>query len=98
MGSRYKFFREIWNDDTKHIQKEFPENSLVETFQFDDDKQYKIPLKYRYRPDLIAMHFYGDPKLFWVLVYANNFNNTPEDFDVEVAIRVPRAERIIDLI
>ena len=98
MASRYKFFRDVWNDELQHTQKGFPESSLEKRFKSDDDVTYKIPLQYRYRPDLIAMLFYNDPKLFWVIVYANGFYNSPQDFEVGVNIRVPRYERIIGMV
>ncbi len=98
MGSRFKFFRTVYYKGIKHTQKGFPEDDLKTTFSFDDDVIYKIPLKYRYRPDLIAARFYNDPKLFWVLVYANGFYNSPEDFESDAVIRVPRYEKVIGLL
>jgi len=98
MASRYRFFRTAWNDLYKHTHKTFPEKDMETLFSSEDDIIYKIPLKYRYRPDLIAIEFYNDPKLFWVLVYANGFYNSPEDFEPTTVIRVPRYERIIGLV
>ena len=96
--SRYNLFREAWNEDFRHNHKTFPENSLYDIFKFDDDINYQIPLKFRYRPDLIALQFYNNSKLFWVLVYANDFYNSPEDFEVGTKIRVPRYEKIMDMV
>lgn len=98
MGSRYKFFRETWNEEYKHNQKTLPDKELRKTFQNNDDLIYEIPLRFRYRPDLISLMFYKDPKLFWILVYANEFYNTPEDFEVGVKLRIPRYERILTII
>jgi hypothetical protein len=98
MGSRYKYFRNVQDENKKHIIKGFPDVDLYSVFKFQDDIRYSIPLSYRYRPDLIANKFYGDPKLFWVLVYANQFYNSPEDFDVATVIRIPRYERVIDMV
>lgn len=98
MSSRYKFFRESWNKDFRHMQKTLPDKSLEDTFQGEDDLTYEIPLKHRYRPDLISSFFYKDPKLYWVLIYANGFYNSPEDFEVSVKIRVPRYERVLSII
>jgi hypothetical protein len=98
MGSRYKYFSDIKDAITKHTIKGFPNVDLYSMFRFQDDVNYKIPMQYKYRPDLIAHKFYGDPKLFWVIVYANRFSNTPQDFEVDTVIRIPRYERIIDII
>lgn len=98
MGSRYKYFRDAWDEDIKHNRKGMPDIDLYSFFTFSDDKSYRIPLKYEYRPDLIALDFYGDPKLFWVLIYANGFNNSPEDFSSGRIIKIPRYERVASLI
>jgi len=98
MQSRYKFFDTIYNPILAHTQKGFPTSSLKEMFSYSDDLAYKIPLEHKYRPDLIASKFYRNSKLFWVLVYANEFYNSPEDFDVNVVIRIPRYERIAGLL
>ena len=98
MGSRYKYFRNIWNEDIKHTQKGLPDVDVYTFFTFFDDKKFRIPIKFEYRPDLIALEFYGDPKLFWVLVYANGFNNSPQDFNSGKIIKIPRYERIAGLI
>ena len=98
MGSRYKYFRDVWNDDIKHNQKGLQDTQLYSFFTFSDDITYRIPLKYEYRPDLITLDYYGDPRLFWVLVYANGFDNSPQDFNAGRIIKVPRYERIVSLI
>lgn len=97
-ATRYKYFLEAWNEDFKHNQKTLPNKPLKEIFQNDDDLTYEIPLRFKYRPDLISLMFYKDPKLFWILVYANEFYNTPEDFEVGVKLRVPRYERILNIL
>jgi len=98
MASRYKYWRDVYNSDIKHNQKGLPDIEPYSFFTFSDDKSYRIPLKYEYRPDLIALEFYGDPRLFWVIVYANGFNNSPQDFNTGRVIKIPRYERIISLI
>jgi len=98
MGSRYKYFRTVWNSRLKHKIKGLPNIKLFNDFRFTDDISYRIPLKYEYRPDLIAIEYYGDPKLFWILVYSNRFEHSPDDFEKNTLIRVPRYERIVSYI
>jgi hypothetical protein len=99
MGTRYRFFDKVWDDNTKSYIKGMPNIDLYDYFRFDDDiYPYEIPLEYQYRPALLAYNFYGDAKLFWVLVYANRFSKCPEDFATNVKIRVPRKERILDIV
>lgn len=97
-NSRYFFFDTVWNDDLNHSQKGFPSVKIGETFTGEGDILYTIPIEQQYRPDLIASKFYGNSKLYWILVYANNFANCPEDFETGVIIRVPKYERVIGLI
>lgn len=96
--SRFKFFENAWNSTLVHWQKGFPTQNMQELFSADDDISYGVPMEYRYRPDLIANKFYRNPKLSWVLIYANGFYNSPEDFDVGAIIRIPKFERIMGLL
>ncbi len=98
--SRYKQFETVWNSSLVHNQKGFPKSNLTELFADpnNNDISYKIPLRWQYRPDLIANHFYKNPTLFFVLVYANNFRYCPEDFTTDTIIKVPRYERMISLL
>lgn len=90
--SRYRFF------DGDKKSESFLNTDIYEMLKTDKDILYKIPKAEEYRPDLIANRFYGDPKLFWVLVYANNFKNSPEDFTVDKTIRVPYHGRVMEII
>lgn len=96
--SRYKFFDTIYNPYLVHTQKGFPTTNLQELFTFSDNLTYKIPLQFEYRPDLIAQKFYGDPKLSWIITYANGFYNSPEDYVKNSTIRIPRHERVIAIL
>lgn len=95
--SRYKYFDDVWNDNINHAQKGTATVDFQELLQFDDDILYTVTLEDQYRPDNIARNFYGDPKLFWVLVYANNIEDSPEGFYTGRVIRIPRVERVLEL-
>lgn len=95
--SRYKFYNEIKIDNNKKV-KGFMKSNFKELITFDDDEKYTIPLQYEFRPDLIADLFYEDPKLSYILIYANDINDSPEGFYKGRKIRVPRFERIINII
>ena len=98
MASRYKFFEDVYNSDFKHTVKGFMSvdniNSLLET---NSDVLYTIPFSERYRPDIISTKFYGDPTLFWVLVYINGIGDSPEGFYSGRIIRIPAYERVLEL-
>ena len=104
MANRYKWFNDVWVDKVMkgseefvvgHTQKGVPTIQLNELFAFNDNFTYIVPVGFAYRPDLIAYKFYKDAKLFWILVYANNFKNSPEDFVVGATIKVPRFEKVL---
>jgi hypothetical protein len=95
--SRYNNFEDVWDSNLRHTKKGWPKIDLNTYFSFNDNIAYEIPLEYQYRPDLIAMKFYKDPTLFWAIVYANNFYNSPEDFETGVVIQIPRYERVISM-
>lgn len=98
MATRYKFFDNVWNPDFQHYQKGFPTTSLFSLFSSLDFNSYSIPINRAYRPDLIALDFYGDATLYWVLVYANSFQNSPEDFAPNIIIQVPKFDRVMSTI
>jgi len=88
--SRYEFFEEVWNDDIQHTQKGILHNGTIrESLDSYDHILYKIPLGEQYRPDLIAHKFYGDGKLYWVLVYINDINDSPQGFETNRTIKIP---------
>lgn len=95
--SRYKFFDTVYNEDMGNTQKGFMTQNLGELLRTDRDILYTIPIDQAYRPDLIANQFYGNPKLFWVIVYANDINNSPEGFYQARVIRVPSFDRVLEI-
>jgi len=42
------------------------------------------------RLDLIAMEFYGDPTLWWIIAIANNINSADIGVNSGVELRIPR--------
>ena len=98
-ASRYeRFFDNVWNEDINHHQKGLIKENTKQSLTFNDDVLYEIPLKYQYRPDRIAASFYGNPKLYWILVYANEISDSPSGFYTGRRIRVPRIERVLEVI
>jgi hypothetical protein len=97
-SDRYKFFEEVWSDDYMHTQRGMIRDDMQQLLTTDYDIIYTIPQEHEYRPDLIAEKFFGNPKLYWVLVYINNFANCPEDFTANTSIRIPRYERVVELL
>ena len=96
--SRYEFFDDVWSDDIQHTQKYVLNNDLRQKLNDYDYTLYSIPLSEEYRPDLIANKFYGDGKLYWVLVYVNDISDSPQGFNVNRQIKVPSPDIIGNLV
>lgn len=96
--SRYKFFDTVYNEEIAHTQKGLAAFDIKELFKSSNDILFTIPIDYQYRPDLIAKQFYGNPRLFWVLVYVNEINDSPQGFTEGRTIRIPRVERVLELV
>lgn len=62
--------------------------SDLEIEESDEDIVYKIEPLERYRPDLLALKYYNNPNLAWVLLAANNMK-TIFDFKDGIVIRIP---------
>ena len=93
--SRYKYFSNVWSNTSQHTIKGLPTLDLYSLFGNLESISYQIPLSRNYRPDLIAFDFYGDVSLYWAIVYANAFHNSPEDFVANAVIQVPLFDRLI---
>lgn len=58
-----------------------------------DDSYYVITNADQYRPDILAQRFYNDPRMYWVLLAANNMK-TVFEFESGINIRIPAYETI----
>ena len=97
--SRYQFFPDVWNDEIQHTQKGLLDlESLKEKLTEENIELYEIPLNYNYRPDLIARDKYGSERLYWVLAYINNINDSPFGFYTGRVIKIPSKKRVLELV
>ena len=95
--SRYKFFENIQGKLAK-TEKGMVSSSFLKQIREYTSFPYVITLADQYRPDLLANKFYGNGNYHWIITYANNFNNSPEDYKVNVMIKIPVSGIIGDLI
>ena len=95
--SRYKYFQDVINTATGTPFKGFPSTNLQSLLTTNNDITFKIPLNFQYRPDLISNYFYGDPTLYWVLIYRNNITNSPEGFETDTSILIPYINKVLQL-
>lgn len=97
MVSRYKNFNKVWDKDTANERKLFLSQKTKNAIKNYNYYLYVIPLKERYRPDLLAEKIYGSFKYHWILTYANNFFNSPGDYEIDRIIKVPDPS-VIDIL
>jgi hypothetical protein len=45
------------------------------------------------RYDTLALRFYGDPKLWWIIASSNNFNKTSLVLEPGIQIRIPASKQ-----
>ena len=57
-------------------------------YKSSDDLEHIVEARENCRPDIIAEEAYGDPRLAWVILSANNMK-TIFDFTVDKVIRIP---------
>lgn len=57
------------------------------------DIMHKVTLDEDQRPDLIALNFYGDPRLYWVILGANDLREKSEVMK-GMTIRIPAKESL----
>ena len=97
--SRFSLFPDVWNDEIQHTQQ-----GIIDTKRLKRKLNsapyilYKIPIAYKFRPDLISQEFYGSGKLYWILTYINDINDSPAGFDVLKIIKIPNPKLVSELI
>lgn len=97
--SRFQYFPDVWNDDIQHTQQGILDTDALKSLINEAESSlYVIPLAFNYRPDLIAQEFYGSNKLYWILTYINDINDSPAGFYTNRTIKVPSPKRIAELI
>jgi len=92
---RDAFFEDVINYHTNTKMKGLLKNpKFYNVFYSPEMFSYKIPLHFKFRPDLISYKFYGTAGYDWVLTYVNEFTNSPEDYEVDRTILIPSLDKI----
>jgi len=91
--SRYNFFEDT-TEVRDEILKTFPDINFIEALQKAPYYFEIIPTTLEFRPDLYAKIKYGNPNLYYLLVYVNNFKNSPEDFYAGRKIKIVREDYV----
>lgn len=74
-------------NDKKLVVRNLKESDLVST-QTDRDIIHTVTIDEEFRPDLIANKYYGDARLYWVILGANNLREKSQ-LTQGLLIRIP---------
>lgn len=92
--SRYINFFEDTTDVRDNILKTFPREDFIKALDRAPYYMEVIPTTLEYRPDLYARIKYGDANLYYILVFANNFKESPQDFYAGRRIKIIREDYV----
>lgn len=88
---------------TANSYDEYNNGSFIETLKFITEGRdsfssyigtYTIPLKYKYRPDLISYEIYGNVENQDFLSYFNSISNSPEGYYTGRTIKYISLEKV----
>ena len=85
--SRYDSKTKIRLEDEKITIRNLKQSDLVAK-KTSSDIIHRVTLDEDRRPDLVALTFYGDARLYWIILGANDLREK-EDLRVDMLIRIP---------
>lgn len=85
--SRYDSKTKLRLEDEKITIRNLKQADLVAK-KTKSDIMHRVTLDEDRRPDLIALEYYGDARLYWVILGANDLREK-EDIRVDMLIRIP---------
>ena len=85
--TRYDGKTRIRLEDNKLTVRNLKEADLV-ALKSENDIMHRVTLEEDSRADLIALKFYGDARLYWIILAANGLRD-PGEVKREMLIRIP---------
>jgi len=93
--SRYNYYDILYDYEARGYILGLGYNNIPYFEETDNDMYYTIEPQYQYRPDLLALKFYGSEYLWWVIVKANNLSHPLKELVAGKVIRIPAASRVL---
>lgn len=88
--SRYDLKEQLLlKDNTTLVIRNIRATDIIPVYS-DLDIEHKVTPAENYRPDMVAESAYGDPRLAWVILAANNLDDI-FDFVTDLEIIIPAA-------
>ena len=94
--SRNQLYDTFYSDEQSKYIQGFIREDIKDFLDTSIKKTVAVPIEFDCRPDLIANYFLGSPELFWVLVYVNQIDNSPEGFSSGTTIQIPDINKLRD--
>lgn len=85
--SRYDLKEQLLLTDNTLVIRNMRRNDMVPNVS-SYDMEHEVEPKEAYRPDIIANNMYGDPRLAWVILAANDLSDML-DLKAGLRIRIP---------
>jgi hypothetical protein len=99
MFSRLKHYDIVLDEEENKIRLGMKDMNFINNVKNQVDyTSWKIKNQYEYRPDLIAHLFFGNSRLWWVIVEYNEFFDGPKDFYTDRVIKIPDPDQVVSLL
>ena len=82
--SRYDLKEQLLLRDNSYVIRNLRKSDMY-PYRSKEDMEHIVEAKEEFRPDLIADEAYGDPRLAWVILSANNLSDI---FDLKIGMRI----------
>ena len=93
--SRYDLKEQLLLKDNTLVIRNMRANDMV-PYKTSQDSIHIVTASEEFRPDVIANNAYGDPKLAWVILAANNLSDL-FDLKAEMEIIIPASNTIYNI-
>jgi hypothetical protein len=93
--SRYNLIRLYVNQESRMVQETW--DRLPITPQ-PEDGYHEVVASEAHRPDLLALAYYGDLNLYWVLAQANQMTDPFAETTVGKKLRIPNSTYVFQLL
>lgn len=95
LTSRYNLIRLYVNQENRMVQETWDRLPIVEQ---PEDSYHEVMSYEAHRPDLVALAYYGDMNLYWVIAQANGLTDAFAETVAGLKLRIPNAPYVFHLL
>ena len=93
--SRYNLIRLYVNQENRMVQETWDRLPLADQ---PEDNYHEVIAPEAHRPDLLALAYYGDLNLYWVIAQANQMIDPFAETTVGTKLRIPNPTYVFQLL